>query len=186
MLYNVYANRGQLLHIYCCCSHMNSHNQVRGHRTGSSHSGMEEYPREKTHKPTVVHAYIIVDAILMPPPEKHKKVKSGVKPTMYGGGRGVMRVYSCYRWADGFTKCCGWTGSRVLLLISHAPRNTSADGESTTATITQTKRRRILRSITTSMDHRNGQHARPDSSPRARCKQCLQQCLLRPGDACYD
>ena len=31
----------------CCCSHINSHNQVRGHRTGSSHSGAEEYPREK-------------------------------------------------------------------------------------------------------------------------------------------
>ena len=35
----------------CCCSHINSHNQVRGHRTGSSHSGAEEYPREKTHTP---------------------------------------------------------------------------------------------------------------------------------------
>ena len=39
-----------------CCSHINSHNQVRGHRTGSSHSGAEEYPREE-HKPKVVHAY---------------------------------------------------------------------------------------------------------------------------------
>ena len=35
----------------CCCSHINSHNQVRDHRTGSSHSGAEEYPREK-HKQT--------------------------------------------------------------------------------------------------------------------------------------
>ena len=32
----------------CCCSHINSNNQVRGHRTCSSHSGAEEYPREKT------------------------------------------------------------------------------------------------------------------------------------------
>ena len=33
----------------CCCrSHINSHNRVRGHRTGSSHSGAEEYPRGKT------------------------------------------------------------------------------------------------------------------------------------------
>ena len=31
-----------------CCSQINSHNQVRGHRTGSSHFGAEEYPREKT------------------------------------------------------------------------------------------------------------------------------------------
>ena len=32
---------------FCCCSRINSHNQVRGHRTGSSHSGAEEYPRER-------------------------------------------------------------------------------------------------------------------------------------------
>ena len=41
----------------CCCSHINSHNQVRGHRTGSSQSGAEEYPREKHSQPKVVHAY---------------------------------------------------------------------------------------------------------------------------------
>ena len=35
----------------CCCSHINSHKQVRGHRTGSSHSGAEEYPG-KEHKQT--------------------------------------------------------------------------------------------------------------------------------------
>ena len=28
---------------------INWHNQVRGHRTGSSHSGVEEYPNNKTH-----------------------------------------------------------------------------------------------------------------------------------------
>ena len=47
----------------CCCSHINSHNQVRGHRTGSSHSGAEEYPREKHKQSKVVHAYITADAI---------------------------------------------------------------------------------------------------------------------------
>ena len=31
----------------CCWSHNNSHSRVRGHRTGSSHSGVEEYPTEK-------------------------------------------------------------------------------------------------------------------------------------------
>ena len=50
-------------HCCCCCSHINSHNQVRGHRTGSSHSGAEEYPREKHTQPKVVHAYITADAI---------------------------------------------------------------------------------------------------------------------------
>ena len=46
----------------CCCSHINSHNQVRGHRTGSSHSGAGEYPREKHKQPKVVHTYITADA----------------------------------------------------------------------------------------------------------------------------
>ena len=31
-----------------CCSHINSHIQVRGHRTGSSCSGVGEYPRKTT------------------------------------------------------------------------------------------------------------------------------------------
>ena len=31
----------------CCCSHIHSHNQVHGQRTGSSYSGAGEYPREK-------------------------------------------------------------------------------------------------------------------------------------------
>ena len=33
----------------CCFSHANSHNQVHGHRTGSSHfcRGVEEYPTDK-------------------------------------------------------------------------------------------------------------------------------------------
>ena len=30
-----------------CCFHVNSQYQVRGHRTGSSHFGVEEYPRKK-------------------------------------------------------------------------------------------------------------------------------------------
>ena len=51
---------------YCCCSHISSHNQVRGHRTGSSYSRAEEYPREKHTQPTVVHAYITADAIASP------------------------------------------------------------------------------------------------------------------------
>ena len=32
------------------CSHIKSHNQVRGHRTISSHYGVEEYPGAKKHK----------------------------------------------------------------------------------------------------------------------------------------
>ena len=48
--------------LLCCCSHINSQN-VRGRRTGSSHSGAEEYPREKHTQPKVVHAYITADAI---------------------------------------------------------------------------------------------------------------------------
>ena len=47
----------------CCCSHINSNNQVRGHRTGSSHSGAEEYPREKTQTKGGTRIYIRADAI---------------------------------------------------------------------------------------------------------------------------
>ena len=54
---------GGCVFIKDCCSQFNSHNQVRGHRTGSSHSGAEEYPREKHTQPKVVHAYITADAI---------------------------------------------------------------------------------------------------------------------------
>ena len=65
---------------YCCGARLHSHNQVRGHRTGSSHSGAEEYPRDKTQtKPKVVHAYIIADAIHASA-RKIIKVKSGVSP----------------------------------------------------------------------------------------------------------
>ena len=46
-----YQNTGRDVLGGGCCSHINSHSQVRGHRTGSSHSGAEEYPRENTHNP---------------------------------------------------------------------------------------------------------------------------------------
>ena len=59
----IQMNKLLLIRCCCCCSHINSHNQVRGHRTGSSHSGAEEYPREKHTKTKVVHAYITADAI---------------------------------------------------------------------------------------------------------------------------
>ena len=61
-----YATWGTLccMQLSCCiCSHINSHNQVRGHKTGSSHSGGEKYPSGKHKQPKVVHAYIAADAI---------------------------------------------------------------------------------------------------------------------------
>ena len=50
-------------HVVVVVLTFNSHNQVRGHKTGSSHSGAEEYPRKKHTQPKVVHAYITADAI---------------------------------------------------------------------------------------------------------------------------
>ena len=55
----------------CCCSHINAHNQVRGHRTGSSHSGAGEYPRENTHNPRW-YTHISQLTQFMPPPETYK------------------------------------------------------------------------------------------------------------------
>ena len=59
-------------------SHINSNNQVRGHRTGSSDFGVAEYPREKTNKTKtgIVHVYIIAEA--SPNPPESIKVKSDV------------------------------------------------------------------------------------------------------------
>ena len=57
----------------CCCSRINSHNQVRGHRTGSSHSGAEEYPRERTQTNQVWYTHISQLTQFMPPPETYTK-----------------------------------------------------------------------------------------------------------------
>ena len=64
----------------CCCSHINSHNQVRGHRTASSHSGAEEYPREKHNNPRW-YTHISQLTQFMPPPETYKS-GIGSHPTM--------------------------------------------------------------------------------------------------------
>ena len=47
--------------VYDCCFHINSHNQVRGRKTGPKHSGAEKYTREKA--PTNQRWYITADAI---------------------------------------------------------------------------------------------------------------------------
>ena len=65
----------------CCCFHINSHNQDRGHRTGSSHSGAEEYPREKhAHNPRW-YTHILQLTQFMPPPETYKS-EIGSQSTM--------------------------------------------------------------------------------------------------------
>ena len=52
-----------------------THNQVRGHRTGSSHSGMEAYPMEKNNnRPRAVHTHIVAD--VHPPKRKRSSRKS--------------------------------------------------------------------------------------------------------------
>ena len=61
-----------VIHNSCCCSDINWHNQVRGHRTGSSRSGAEEYPWEKTQ--TYQRWYTPMSQLtqFMPSPEKYK------------------------------------------------------------------------------------------------------------------
>ena len=47
---------------HTCCSHINSHNQVRGHRTGSTVTlELRNTPMNK-HTPKTVHAYMTADA----------------------------------------------------------------------------------------------------------------------------
>ena len=64
----------------CCCSHINSNNQVRGHRTGSSHSGAEEYPRENKNNSSW-YTHISQLTQFMPPPETYKS-EIGSRSTM--------------------------------------------------------------------------------------------------------
>ena len=74
----VHKKKSPRIYASCCCSHINSHNQVRGHRKGSSYSGAAEYPREKHKQPKVVHAYITADAIHASTRNIYINVKSGV------------------------------------------------------------------------------------------------------------
>ena len=70
----------QCFHLVCCCSHINSHTQVRGHRTGSGHSGAEEYPRKKnTNQRWYTHRSRLKQ--FMPPPGQYKS-EIGSHPTM--------------------------------------------------------------------------------------------------------
>ena len=58
--------------IDCCCPHITSHNEVRGHKTGFSHSGAEEYPREKHKTNQRWYNLRSLQTQFMPPPETHK------------------------------------------------------------------------------------------------------------------
>ena len=51
-----------LLLLMLLVSHFNSQNDIRGHKTGSSHYEAKEYLREKHNQPKVLHAYITADA----------------------------------------------------------------------------------------------------------------------------
>ena len=63
------------------CCHINSHNQVRGHRTGSIHSG-EEYRREKTQTSRRWYTHSLSQLTqFMPPPETYTS-EIGSQPTM--------------------------------------------------------------------------------------------------------
>ena len=65
----------------CCCSHINSHNKVRGHRTGSSHSGAEEHPSEKSQTNQRWYTHVSQLTQFMPPPETYQsEIRS--QPTM--------------------------------------------------------------------------------------------------------
>ena len=89
----------------CCCSHINSHNQVRGHRTGSSQSGAEEYPRENTHNPRW-YTHISQPTQFMPPPGRLlRRAASIIKPKWFFTRcvrtvrrTGIWHRTSCHTW----------------------------------------------------------------------------------------
>lgn len=53
--YMMFLNGCRLLMLLSCSSHANSQNQVRGHSTGSSHSGTEEQHSKNTDEIKVIH-----------------------------------------------------------------------------------------------------------------------------------
>ena len=75
MTYSRYTRYHVICCCCCCCFHINSHNLVRGLRTGSSHSGVEEYPRKKTQTKGGTRMTQLPQ--FMPPPETYK-ANSGV------------------------------------------------------------------------------------------------------------
>ena len=72
----------------CCCCHINSHNHVRGHRTGSSHSGAEEYPREKKQTDQRWYTHISQLTQFMPPPATYEVQKMWLPLVRDMHGRG--------------------------------------------------------------------------------------------------
>ena len=58
------------LPLFLFCSHINSHYQVRGQRTGSSHAGAEEYPRKITNQRWSTHISQLKQ--FMSPPETYQ------------------------------------------------------------------------------------------------------------------
>ena len=71
----------QLLLTYYCCCQINSHNQVRGHRTGSSHSGAGNTPGKTQNNPRW-YTHISQLTQFMPPPETYKS-EIGSQSTMF-------------------------------------------------------------------------------------------------------
>ena len=82
---NCYTNKGYNAHRKIC-THKSivlalTRNQVRGHRIGSSHSGAEEYPREKTRTNQRWYTHRSQLTQFMPPPKTYKS-EIGNQPTM--------------------------------------------------------------------------------------------------------
>ena len=108
---------------FCCCSHINSHNQVRGHRTGSSHSGAEEYPRENTHSPRW-YTHVSQPTQFMPPPETYRseigsqstmcQVQAGAYVSLGTTRLTVLTVVGCNRTATTST-AIRWVDDSVTL-----------------------------------------------------------------------
>ena len=70
--FRTYSSSSTRYMMRSCCSHINWHNQVRGHGIGSSHSEAEEYPRKKTQTNQRRYTHISQLTQFMPPLETYK------------------------------------------------------------------------------------------------------------------
>ena len=107
----------------CCYSHTNSHSQVRGHRTGSSHSGAEEYPREETQTNQRWYTHISQLKQFMPPPETYNKWNP---ESAYDvpGPYWCLRLTTCAWNTDYYTACHRGKTTTYILHVLVVPITT--------------------------------------------------------------
>ena len=124
-----------------CCSRFSFHNQVRGHRTGSNHSGAEKNANNKAQTNQRWYTHVSELTHVMPPPETYK-MKSGVYLRC---ARSIL-VHMSHYWRQeyDFTACHPRKTTEYILHVVSYARQT----EDNRKEINKEKKRRYRREKT--------------------------------------